>query len=195
MNQVDYVTMYQLERQKLNQKYKEKDEAIRSLSTQLQVNKLALHEISNYLQTFKSYTDKENNKTTTTTLDVVDSKIETNNEENKENEDKIEYIQSKKVYLLARIEDILNQLTGNSSATLNAIASSLVVGNKQTNLRESSRISQSAVNSLSENKSIENNHNHNHNVANLSIDDLNAIAAFRSKASMCSSCYGDLFIV
>ncbi len=37
---VDYITMYQLERQKLNKKYKEKDEAIRSLSTQLQVDKV-----------------------------------------------------------------------------------------------------------------------------------------------------------
>lgn len=31
--------MYQMERIKLNEKYKIKDEAIRSLSTQLQVNK------------------------------------------------------------------------------------------------------------------------------------------------------------
>ena len=36
--------MYQLERKKLNQKYKEKDESIRSLSTQLQVNKVAIFE-------------------------------------------------------------------------------------------------------------------------------------------------------
>ena len=41
---VDYITMYQLERKKLNQKYKEKDESIRSLSTQLQVNKVAIFE-------------------------------------------------------------------------------------------------------------------------------------------------------
>lgn len=36
---VDYISMYQMERIKLNEKYKIKDEAIRSLSTQLQVNK------------------------------------------------------------------------------------------------------------------------------------------------------------
>lgn len=39
---VDYITMYQMERKKLNQKYKEKDESIRSLSTQLQVNKVRI---------------------------------------------------------------------------------------------------------------------------------------------------------
>lgn len=37
---VDYISMYQMERLKLNEKYKVKDEAIRSLSTQLQVNKV-----------------------------------------------------------------------------------------------------------------------------------------------------------
>ena len=38
---VDYITMYQVERTKLNEKYKIKDEAIRTLSTQLQVNKVS----------------------------------------------------------------------------------------------------------------------------------------------------------
>lgn len=34
--------MYQMERTKLSEKYKIKDEAIRSLSTQLQVNRVSL---------------------------------------------------------------------------------------------------------------------------------------------------------
>ena len=106
---VDYITMYQLERKKLNQKYKEKDESIRSLSTQLQVNKLALHEINKNLTTFKKYSEVT---------------IDTDTDESSEGQ--------KKKYLLVQIEKILSQLTTESSTTLETVTNDIIKQNKET---------------------------------------------------------------
>jgi hypothetical protein len=93
---VDYITMYQLEREKLNKKYELKDEAIRSLSTQLQVNKLALNELNNY---FGAYT-------TTTSLNDPES-------------------ESKRIFILNQAQYLLNELTLRSTTTLQTLSSTL----------------------------------------------------------------------
>ncbi len=93
---VDYITMYQLEREKLNKKYELKDESIRSLSTQLQVNKLALNELNNY---FGAYT-------TTTSLNDPES-------------------ESKRIFILNQAQYLLNELTLRSTTTLQTLSSTL----------------------------------------------------------------------
>ena len=46
--------MYQVEREKLAQKYRMKDETIRKLHTQLQVNKFAIKELNDYFNQYSS---------------------------------------------------------------------------------------------------------------------------------------------
>ena len=83
---------------KLNKKYALKDETIRSLSTQLQVNKLALNELNNYFGAFIRVS------TTQTT--------NTNVEEEEEDQNK------KKTFILIQAQSLLNELTSSSSNTL-----------------------------------------------------------------------------
>jgi hypothetical protein len=109
---VDYISMYQMERLKLNDKYKIKDESIRSLSTQLQVNKLALHEINNYLNAFAR---------------LSQTKTQTLNQEEEEEEEETKTTQnltgdSKRDYLLQQMQALINELTSKSSTTLNALS-------------------------------------------------------------------------
>jgi hypothetical protein len=51
--------MYQVEREKLAQKYRMKDETIRKLNTQLQMNKFAIKELNDY---FNQYLNNFNNQ-------------------------------------------------------------------------------------------------------------------------------------
>ena len=50
--------MYQVEREKLAQKYRMKDETIRKLNTQLQMNKFGIKELNDY---FNQYLNNINN--------------------------------------------------------------------------------------------------------------------------------------
>ena len=56
--------MYQVEREKLAQKYRMKDETIRKLNTQLQMNKFAIKELNDYFnQYLNNYIIDQNNET------------------------------------------------------------------------------------------------------------------------------------
>lgn len=50
--------MYQVQREKLDQKYRSKDETIRKLNTQLQMNKFAVKELS---ECFNQYLNNNQN--------------------------------------------------------------------------------------------------------------------------------------
>ena len=144
--------MYQMEKKKLNQKYKEKDESIRSLSTQLQINKLALLEINSYLMAL--------------------TKLSKSPEEDPDKSE--EASESKRHHVLTQMTKLLGQLTSNSSNALNTITNSIL---------EQKRASSLASNSAAINK------------MNGQQQPLNGAPAFRSELFLCSSCYGDLFIV
>lgn len=180
---VDYITMYQMEKKKLNQKYKEKDESIRSLSTQLQVNKLALLEINTYLTAFmKLQESSEEKKTETIEAGNVSEEAKTDNlatgdQDAIENSATSEDDDSKKQHLLLQMGKILAQLTTNSSNTLNTITNSIIEQKKRHLPQSPTAHANSAVDSK--------------------IDQVqrSAVTAFRSDLVLCSSCYGDLFIV
>ena len=178
---IDYITMYQMERTKLNEKYKIKDEAIRSLSTQLQVNKLALHEVYNYLNAFTRLNQTSDALKPTSNQDDSDP---TENEDQNQQETETE---QKKLYLLQQIQKLLNELTFNSSSTLNSV-NSVIEAQQQSpsnSKLHKSRLAaaQQTINSLSSNK------NHDSEI------DPHSIAAFRKETIQCSYCYGDLFVI
>ena len=91
-----------------------------------------------------------------------------------------EYSVQKKQFLLAQIEKILGQLTQSSSATLNTIAASLVESNRHLISSQTPGL----------------NPTHTHDrTSNDKLDLAKSAAAFRSELILCSTCYGDLFIV
>lgn len=171
--------MYQMEKKKLNQKYKEKDESIRSLSTQLQVNKLALLEINTYLTAFMKL--QESSEAAKEVKDVTEEIESDNLETDKATEEQGTVAasgdDSKKQHLLLQMEKILAQLTTDSSNALNTITNSIIEQKKR-------HMSPQAANA-------------NSSTADSKIDQAqrSAVAAFRSDLVLCSSCYGDLFIV
>lgn len=176
---VDYITMYQMERKKLNQKYKEKDESIRSLSTQLQVNKLALNELSNYLSKFLKHSSRAPAVLEDASIGKEESEGQSGQSEDKKDMNEVhpdteDSNEQKKQYLLKEMEKLLSQLTQSSSNTLNAVNSTII--------ERSSKIAtpvKLAANSSNSNLSIEE----------------SGLRAFKSELVLCSSCYGDLFIV
>lgn len=171
-----------MEKKKLNQKYKEKDESIRSLSTQLQVNKLALLEINTYLTAFMKLQESPEEKQTET-IEAGNASEETKIDNSATgDQDAIENSvtsedDSKKQHLLLQMEKILAQLTTNSSNTLDTITNS-IIEQKRRHLPQSPT---ARANSTVDSK----------------IDQVqrSAVTAFRSDLVLCSSCYGDLFIV
>jgi hypothetical protein len=166
---VDYITMYQMEREKLNKKYELKDETIRSLCTQLQINKLALQELNNY---FGAY------------IRIGDSSSE---------ED------SKKMFILIQAQSLLNELTSRSSSSLQNSMNNFSSSNRlnpNNNNNNSNNINM--VNKLKQNLAhTSNHHNEHHEKQEQHANDIDPVSvqAFRSKVSVCPSCQGDLFVV
>lgn len=185
---VDYITMYQMERKKLNQKYKEKDETIRSLSTQLQLNKLALQEINNYLSTYMKYSDTSSQKkaeepleedATEATKDLIDAELE-----------EIEVVQDdqlqKKQHLLAQMEKLLATVTQNSSSTLNTVNAAIIAQKTNSTVDHGHSHGHGHSHDHSHNNEVKNNNKH---------IDGSSVKKFRSEIILCSSCDGELFIV
>ena len=123
---------------------------------------MALHEINNNLNAFLilSQVNNEQNKTDTT---GANANADANG------------LEQKRDFVFRQIQQLLNELTYNSSSTLNLIATT------------------QAKSSTKDNEI---------NVANdlnskLSINriDPKSISNFKSQTILCSSCYGDLFIV
>ena len=100
---VDYITMYQMEREKLNKKYELKDETIRSLSTQLHINKLALQELNNYFGAYIRIGDSSNDE------------------------------DSKKMFILYQAQSLLNELTAKSASTLQNSLNNFSSSNRSSN--------------------------------------------------------------
>ena len=116
-----------MEREKLNKKYELKDEAIRSLSTQLQVNKLALNELNNY---FGAYT-------TTASLNDPES-------------------ESKRIFVLNQAQYLLNELTLRSTTTLQTLSSTLKNNNLK-QIDSNKLVLQQQQQSLQQHQKIDNN--------------------------------------
>lgn len=123
---------------------------------------MALHEINNNLNAFLilSQVNNEQNKSDTT---GANANADANG------------LEQKRDFVFRQIQQLLNELTYNSSSTLNSIAAT------------------QAKNSTKDNEI---------NVANdlnskLSINQIDpkSISNFKSQTILCSSCYGDLFIV
>lgn len=183
-----------MERVKLNDKYKQKDESIRSLSTQLQVNKLALHEVYNcliaYINLVQSKPVQEKKGPST---EAAQDESETNLKEKTENspedsssndiskEDEANK-QQKAQYLFGRIQLLLTELTQNSSATLQAIGTLNQFSNNFANQTTSQAFSS---------KIIENNKQKQQQ----NIMDPKSVQNVRIHTMLCSNCYGDLFVV
>ena len=202
---VDYISMYQMERLKLNEKYKIKDETIRSLATQLQVNKLALSELSQYFNAFTKLSsqsslqvatsgevnesdetklnkeDSLNNQSNDTVIikEEIDSVVD-HGEFNNDNSDDSE--KEKKVFLLNQIESLLNDLTIKTSNTLNQASDTSGSGG--------------SPNLGSKNKLLFSNDSNNNKLSESTTNSINAksISDFRVNTILCSNCYGDLFI-
>ena len=91
-----------------------------------------------------------------------------------------EYSIQKKQFLLAQIEKILGQLTQSSSTTLNTIAASLVEPNRHLISSQTPGVNSTLTSDRKPNDKL---------------DLAKSAAAFRSELILCSTCYGDLFIV
>jgi hypothetical protein len=163
--------MYQVEREKLSDKYKQKDESIRSLSTQLQLNKLALLEINKYFQTFIGFSDMDGHSN----QDKSSKEEEEEEEENVDNKSKREFIQG-------QIKQLLTELTNNSTKTLDKVNE-----NESSNSNEINNL-QKVINYKS---ALVNNRQHDDTDSKLEAEQR---AASRS-VILCNSCEGDLFVV
>ena len=97
-----------------------------------------------------------------------------NNEQNTANAD-ANGLEQKRDFLLKQVQQLLNELTFNSSSTLNSITASQA----KNSIRDDEMNAASDLNDkLSINKI-----------------DPKSVSNFRSQTILCSSCYGDLFIV
>ncbi|CAF0892932.1 unnamed protein product [Brachionus calyciflorus] len=159
---VDYITMYQMERSKLNEKYKIKDEALRSLSTQLQVNKLALIEINNYLNGFIKLFKQEQEEG------------EEGEDENDDDDNRLRKME----FILVQIQNLLFNLTQTSSSQLIKVDTRHQMNNNQ---QDNNNLSSQSTS------------NGNHQIHQEKME--KSVAKFRTETIICSSCYGDLFIV
>lgn len=170
---VDYINRYQIEREKLGKKHALKDETIRSLSTQLQVNKLALQEINNY---FAAYI-RVSATTSASTLAP-----EEENELNK-----------KKTFILIQAQSLLNELLSTSATTLQNSMSS----NASSSSSTSSPSNSDQLNSIGKNNvnKLNNHHQRHQQLSSEPVIDSNSIQAFKSILNVCPSCHGDLFVV
>ncbi|RNA40634.1 golgin subfamily A member 2 [Brachionus plicatilis] len=142
---VDYVTMYQIERAKLNEKYRIKDDNICSLSSSLNIYKLAFVEINQMIDALTGLEEKK--------------KIEKNDE-----------LDQRTHFILDSVKKILSELSKNFTKKFNS--------------------------SLDEENSAERPvHNLNEGNKYEKLDIENNIIKFKAETIICSSCYGDLFIV
>jgi len=181
--------MYQMERVKLNEKYKQKDESIRSLSTQLQVNKLALHEVYNCLIAYinlvdskpmqQQQQDSSTEEAQAHSESIVKENVEGSSSNDNSKEDQ-ENKHQKAQYLFNRIQLLLSELTQSSSTTLQAIGTLNQSMNKIANQTTSQSLSSQFI---------------QNNKQQQSIIDTKSVQNGKIHTMLCSNCYGDLFVV
>lgn len=211
----DYISMYQVQREKLAQKYKDslKDESIRSLSTQLQVNRLALGELSSYFSTLLKYVDNSSIKQ----QEVVEGQEppaagEPSGAQGQAN-DAVDS-SSKREFLVNQISSLLVELTENSSRTLNQVSANqqnLIAASKPAAVVGAKKAAQSRGghghghshdhhsshhgHSHDDHDDHDDHHHGNHDDEGLEGYSDASMAAFRSHLVLCNNCQGELFIV
>ena len=119
---------------------------------------MALHEINNNLNAFLILSQVNNEQNTTGANTNADANG----------------LEQKRDFVFRQIQQLLNELTYNSSSTLNLIAATQAKNSKDNEINVANDLnSKLSINQI----------------------DPRSISNFKSQTILCSSCYGDLFIV